>query len=65
MFGALLLTLCLLLAYKISRWAVRRERPELLDDERPPQATPEELAELEDKLRAEMSTESGPSSKQH
>jgi hypothetical protein len=59
MFGALLLTLCLLLAYKISRWVVRREQPNAFEYDRPPVASEEQLAELEDELRAENEAEQG------
>ena len=55
--GAILLTICLLVAYKISRWMIRREQPNLLDDDAPPKATHEQLAELEDELRTEMRSE--------
>jgi hypothetical protein len=47
----------LLVAYKVSRWVLRREQPSLLDDDPPPKATHEQLADLEDELRTEMGSE--------
>ena len=55
--GAILLTICLLVAYKVSRWVIRREQPNLLDHDPPPEATPEQLAQLEHELRTEMRSE--------
>jgi len=57
MAGAILLTICLLVAYKVSRCVIRREQPNPLDSDPPRDATQEQLAELEDQLRTEIRSE--------